>query len=173
MTPSSAPAHISGLFASGGGVPKLPLDRALIDAAGIVGDDQADLENHGGPERALCLYSLERLLALRGEGHPVEPGAMGENILIAGLDWDLVTPATCLRLGNDVLIEVTRYTTPCAKIRGCFRDGKIRRVLQDAHPGWSRVYARVLEGGALSLDAPVSIIGKSSVITVRKPSSPP
>lgn len=157
---SGTPVHsrIAGIFASTGGVPKLPVDRALVDAGGIVGDAQADLKHHGGPERALCLYSLERLLALRDEGHPVEPGCMGENILVAGLDWNLVIPDVRLRLGPDVLIEVTRYTTPCAAIAHCFTGRQIARVLQDKNPGWSRVYARVLEGGALFLDAPVVIV---------------
>ena len=37
---------------------------------------------HGGPERALCLFSLERILELQAEGHPIFPGAAGENITI-------------------------------------------------------------------------------------------
>ena len=158
MSGPTGSGRIHGLFSSGGGVPKLPLDHPLVDTGGIVGDAQTDLKHHGGPDRALCLYALERLLALREEGHPLDPGGMGENVLVTGLDWDLVVPQTRLRLGPDVLIEVTRYTPPCATIAHCFTGKQIARVLQDANPGWSRVYARVLEGGELKTGDGVDLL---------------
>jgi MOSC domain-containing protein YiiM len=142
-------AHIFQINASPGGVPKLPLARGEVTQIGLVGDKQRTTQVHGGPEAALCLYSLERILALQAEGHPIYPGAVGENLTIAGLDWDKVTPGTRLKLGEDVLIEVTRYTTPCSAIVDVFVDQKINRILQDKHPGWSRVYARVLRPGVI------------------------
>lgn len=142
-------AHIFQINASQGGVPKLPVDWGEVTSNGLVGDKQRHTQVHGGPQAALCLYSLERIQALQAEGHPIYPGAVGENLTIAGLDWEKVVPGARLRLGNEVLIEVTRYTTPCNEIAGAFLNQQINRILQDKHPGWSRVYARVLQGGTI------------------------
>lgn len=142
-------AHITHISTSDGGVPKLPIERAVISTLGVEGDRQESTEFHGGPERALCLFSLERIEALQAEGHPIEPGGAGENITIAGLDWDAVGPGARLRLGEAVLIEITRYTAPCTKISANFSDGDFNRINSKTNPGWSRAYARVLEGGPL------------------------
>jgi MOSC domain-containing protein YiiM len=131
---------------SGGGVPKTPIEEALLGVLGIAGDAHDDKETHGGPERALCLYSIERIRVLRAEGHPVEPGTMGENITLEGLDTAGLKPGDRLAIG-ETEIEVTAYTTPCKTIRAAFIDGGFSRVLQDRHPGDSRLYARVLRGG--------------------------
>ena len=127
-------AHIYQINASQGGVPKLPVERGEVTSNGLVGDRQRHTQVHGG---------------LQAEGHPIYPGAVGENLTIVGLDWEKVVPGARLRLGNQVLIEVTRYTTPCSEIAGAFLNQQIKRILQDKHPGWSRVYARVLQGGTI------------------------
>jgi MOSC domain-containing protein YiiM len=134
---------------SPGGVPKRPVPRARVTRLGVEGDAHRDAEHHGGPERALCLFALERIEALQAEGHPVEPGALGENLTVAGLDWAAVRPGDCFRLGADVVIQVTRFTSPCATIRAAFLDGGYARVSAQRHPGWSRVYARVLAPGEI------------------------
>ena len=149
---------ITHINVSNGGVPKLPIERAVIGTLGVESDRQANTEHHGGPERALCLFSLERIEALQAEGHPITPGGAGENITITGLDWDAVAPGTQLRLGDSVLIEITGYTAPCYKIEANFSDGDFNRINQKTHPGWSRAYARVLEGGPLLPGDPVELL---------------
>ena len=152
--PTDTPARVAALHRSDGGVPKLPVPRARVTAAGLEGDRQRNLKYHGGPDRALCLYSLELIEALRAEGQPVQPGSMGENVLIAGIDWRLMIPGARLRLG-DVEIELTSYAWPCRNIRGSFVRGRIGRVSPEANPGWSRVYARVVVEGELAPGVPV------------------
>ncbi len=73
-----------------GGVPKFPVSNAYLGKNNVEGDKQNDLEYHGGPTRAVCLFSLERILALQKEGHPIQPGTTGENLTIEGLDWRLM-----------------------------------------------------------------------------------
>lgn len=143
--------HIFQINLSAGGVPKLGQPQAEVSYLGLVGDGHRDMESHGGPERALCLYSLERILALQREGHPIFPGAIGENLTIAGLDWSLLLPGTRLRLGDQVMAELTRYTTPCSNIAPFFVKEDISRVSQKAYPTWSRLYARVLQPGVISV----------------------
>jgi MOSC domain-containing protein YiiM/8-oxo-dGTP pyrophosphatase MutT (NUDIX family) len=134
------------LNTSPGGVPKRPVPEAQVGPEGLEGDLHHDTRHHGGPERAVCLFSLEVLAKLRAEGHPVRPGSLGENLTVAGLEWGRVRPGLRVRAGTAEL-EVTRYTTPCATIRGSFLRGDILRVHPDHFPGEARVYARVLRPG--------------------------
>jgi MOSC domain-containing protein YiiM len=155
---SGRSGHIFQISLSDGGVPKLGQPQAEVSYAGLVGDRHRDLKAHGGPEQALCLYSLERILALQVERHPLFPGAIGENLTIAGLDWSLVVPGARLRLGEHVLAEITRYTTPCSNIAPFFAKDDISRVSQKVHPSWSRLYARVLQPGMITVGDWVEII---------------
>ena len=141
---------------SAGGVPKLAVPEARITRSGLVGDSQRNRRFHGGPQRAVCLYSLERIRALNEEGHPIAPGTTGENITIAELDWDLVVPGVILRLGA-AEVEITSYVVPCKTIRKSFVANNINRISQDIWPGWSRLYARVLREGTVRPGDPVLI----------------
>jgi MOSC domain-containing protein YiiM len=141
--------RIVQISVSPGGVPKTPVPDAEVTSAGVEGDAHRDLEHHGGPDRAVCLFSFEQIQALQAEGHPVVPGALGENVTIEGVDWARVVPGSRLELGGRVLLEVTRYTSPCLNIRAAFSDGEYSRVSEKRHPGWSRVYARVLIPGRI------------------------
>jgi MOSC domain-containing protein YiiM len=114
----------------------------------------------------VCLFSLEAIDALAAEGHAIEPGTIGENVTVAGLDWNLVTPGTRLRLGERVVLEVTRYTTPCFKIAPVFVGRDSGRVSQKSHPGWSRVYTRVLVEGALCAGDPIRLLGEREAAEV-------
>jgi MOSC domain-containing protein YiiM len=135
---------------SPGGVPKRPVPRARVTRSGLEGDGHRNRELHGGPDRALCLFAVEQIEALQAEGHPVEPGVLGENLTVAGIDWARVQPDELFRLGQEVLVQITRFTSPCLNIRGAFLDGRYSRVSQQRHPGWSRVYARVLVPGEIA-----------------------
>jgi len=55
-------ARIFQINSSPGGVPKLAVREATLTELGLVGDDHNFPDIHGGPERALCLFSLERIL---------------------------------------------------------------------------------------------------------------
>ena len=149
--------HVFQLNVSRGGVPKLPVPCATVTTDGLIGDEHNDKKNHGGPERALCLYSLENFLRLQAEGHPAYPGSIGENVTTAGIDFAALRPGDRLRLGDEVLIEITKYTTPCFKIKAAFQGGEFTRISHKTHPGESRVYARVLQGGELRPGAPIVV----------------
>ena len=148
---------------SAGGVPKHSVPRARVLRSGIEGDAHRNAEHHGGPDRALCLFALERIAALQAEGHPVEPGALGENLTVAGLDWPAVQPEDFFRLGEDVLVQITRFTSPCLMVRGAFLDGAYSRVSETRHPGWSRVYARVLVPGEIAPGDPIERLTPAEV----------
>lgn len=150
--------HLHSINTSRGGVPKLPRPEAEVTVDGLSGDRQRNLRYHGGPKRAVSLYSLERIRALQAEGHPVDVGSMGENLTIAGLDWDRVGPGVRLAVG-EVLLEVTEDAPPCKTIAASFRDGLFGRAGQKKHPGWSRFYARVLREGVVRAGDAVELLG--------------
>jgi MOSC domain-containing protein YiiM len=151
--------HIVSLNVSNGGVPKLPVGEVRVTVAGLHGDWQRNRKYHGGPDRAVCLFAAERIEALAAEGHPIGPGTTGENVTVAGLDWERVVPGARLRLGAEVVLEVTGYAAPCRTIRGSFADRRSGRISEKAHPGWSRVYARVESEGVVCPGDPVEMIG--------------
>jgi MOSC domain-containing protein YiiM len=62
-------------------------------------------------------------------------------------------------LGERVLLQVTRYTSPCVNIAPVFVGRDYSRVSQKRHPGWSRVYARVLVEGAVAAGDAVQLLG--------------
>lgn len=163
----SGRARIAQISVSAGGVPKRAVPAGRVTTLGLRGDAQRDREHHGGPERALCLFSLERIRALQAEGHPIAPGSIGENLTLEGIEWSEVVPGTYLQLGSEVVIQVTRYTAPCANITGSFRTHDYARVSQKRHPGDSRVYARVLREGDLASGDPARILsdGEAAALT--------
>ena len=108
-------------------------------------------------DRAVCLYSLEVIETLRAEGHAVAPGSCGENLTLAGLDWARLKPGDRLRIGTDVRLEVMSYTTPCKHNARWFVDGNFMRISQKKHPGWSRLYARVLAEGVVRPEDVVTV----------------
>jgi MOSC domain-containing protein YiiM len=148
-TVSGIEGRIYQINISRGGVPKLPVAEARITSEGIVGDFHDDMQSHGGPMRAVSLFTLEEIERLAGEGHPIYPGAVGENVTVSGLPLEALTPGTRLALGNETLIEITLYATPCKTIRDAFNDGDFTRISHKTHPGEGRVYARVLREGAI------------------------
>lgn len=150
--------YIYQLNCSNGGVPKLPVREAQLTPNGLVGDRQAHRRFHGGPERALCLYALEHIQALQAEGHPIFPGSVGENVTVAGLVWASLVPGVRLALGDEVIVELSSYAMPCKSIRKSFGDGRFERISQKKHPGASRLYARVIRTGTLSVGQTVRVV---------------
>jgi len=138
-------------------VPKCPVVEAAITTEGVEGDRQRDRRFHGGPDRAVTLFSSERIAALRAEGHSIVAGSTGENLTLSGIDWSRATPGARIEIG-DVRLEITRYATPCANIAGSLKDGEIARVAQKVNPGWSRVCARVVVPGRVRVGDSVKLL---------------
>jgi MOSC domain-containing protein YiiM len=161
MTKTGRPPypHVHQINLSDGGVPKKPVLEARITKAGLEGDRQRNRKVHGGPDRAVCVFSLEVIERLQDEGHSIEPGSAGENLTLAGLDWAHIEPGVVLTIGPHVELEIKSYTAPCDLNARWFREGDFSRISHKKHPGWSRVYAKVLDGG---------IVRPGDVVSVEK-----
>lgn len=134
---------------SSGGVPKTAVPTAEIGRRGLVGDVQAARAHHGRPWQAVSLWSSDVIEALVAEGHPIVPGAAGENLTLAGLDWSTLQAGAILEIGP-VRLQLSAPAVPCAKNNQWFADGDSRRMDHDLHPGWSRWYATVLTPGPIN-----------------------
>lgn len=154
----SGTGWIAAIHVSDGGVPKRPVPHAEVRAAGLDGDRQSDTKVHGGPERAVLLWSAEVIATLRAEGHPIAPGLAGENLTLAGLDWTKVVPGARLEFDGGVILEAASWCAPCWKIAGSFTGGEFNRIHHDRHPGDSRVCARVIREGRIASGGSVRLV---------------
>ena len=103
---------------SNGGMPKLPLQRALVTRSGVAGDWQRVRKYHGGPDRAVCLFSEELYAWLRGQGvQNVVNGSIGENFTTRGIQLMKLNAGDRLRVGDQCVIELTDVRAPCRQLK--------------------------------------------------------
>ena len=91
--------------------------RFMLRTSNLDGDGQADLENHGGIDRAAYAYSIEHYDYWRCElgWEEFAFGQFGENFTVEGMLEDDVHIGDVFRVG-DALVEVTQPRTPCYKL---------------------------------------------------------
>jgi MOSC domain-containing protein YiiM len=132
---------------SPGGVPKLPVERAWVGPLGLDGDAHRHATVHGGPHRAVALMAIEAIERVQADGHPIEPGSVGENLTTSGLEVARLPIGTRLAIGDELVLELAAPANPCDVIEGSFRQGKSGRISILTHPDDSRMYARVVAEG--------------------------
>ncbi|MEM8924804.1 MAG: MOSC domain-containing protein [Actinomycetota bacterium] len=147
---------VIGLYRSDGGVPKQPVERVAISGRGLDGDAQADRRHHGRPLQAVCLWGGDVIDRLRADGHPIHPGAAGENITIGGIDWSALRPGARVDVGHVPLL-ISAYAIPCAKNARWFADGDVARIRHERNPGMSRLYAIPLAPGRVEVGDRVTV----------------
>lgn len=126
-----------------GGIPKQAVPEARATESGLVGDKQR-YRMHGGPNRALCLFSSADYASLRRDGVPCEnPGTFGENVLVEGLDFAQLSPGELLALGDEVRIELFDVREPCGTLKSV--DARFPNLML----GRSGFVCRVLREGLL------------------------
>ena len=135
-----------------GGVPKLPIKEVFVRFEGVEGDfNRFRMEKKGGDiRRAISIFSLERIVQLQEEGHPIDIGTAGENFTIEGIDWTRLGVGMTIKLGS-ALIRLSEPCAPCSKIGGSFMENEFSRIDQNKRGGWSRWSASVIEEGAVSV----------------------
>jgi MOSC domain-containing protein YiiM len=112
------PAQLVSLNVSNGGMPKRAVPEAAVTASGVAGDRQRNLKYHGGPDRAVCVYSEELYAWLAEQGVPTTaPGTVGENFTTRGLDLLKLGKGDRLRVGSDCVIEITNVRVPCSQLK--------------------------------------------------------
>lgn len=131
-------------------------DRVKVCALGLDGDEQADLENHGGPDKAVYAYAREELDRWAGLlDRELRDGVFGENLTTSGLDVTEARLGERWRIGG-LLAEVTGPRIPCGVFRAWLAEPSwVKRFAQEGRPG---AYLRVLEEGDVGAGDPIEIV---------------
>jgi MOSC domain-containing protein YiiM len=122
-------------------MPKLAVLRARVTAEGVEGDWQKNRKYHGGPNRAVCLFSTELYDRLRGYGIDLGPGAVGENFTITGMDLQRLAKGDRLKVGASCVVEITDVRVPCRSLKKWDED------LPELIVGYSGWVAKVIVDG--------------------------
>ena len=127
------PPTLVQINVSNGGMPKISVAEAKMSRDGVAGDWQNNRKYHGGPDRAVCLFSQE-LYAWLAEQHGINlpPGSVGENFTTIGVDLQALNKGDRLRVGQCV-IEITEVRVPCKSLLQW--NSKLPHVIK-GHSGW-------------------------------------
>lgn len=122
-----------------------------LGSEGFAGDAQADRRVHGGPEKAVHLYPADHYPRLAAAFPAIadllQPGALGENLSVAGLAEGDVCLDDVFALG-EARLQVSRPRSPCWKIdRRLGSDGVMAHMAAMGLIGW---YFRVLAPGRVA-----------------------
>ena len=134
-------ARVVAVCLGEGGIPKGEVPRARVGPLGLEGDRHR-FRLHGGPDRAVCVLSEAETLSLARDGVEVDgPGAYGENLLLAGVDFSELRPGDRLRVGEEVVLELFDVRAPCRTLKPL--DARFPELML-GRSGW---LCRVVEGG--------------------------
>ena len=126
---------------------RVPVSMAeLVAGHGISGDRKGSQ-----PDRGLNVMSAELMAGLAQEGFKAEPGELGEQIVLGGLDFATLAPGTRLQLGP-ATIEFLQNRT------GCERFEHIQGRPREAAAGRLGFMARVLTSGRIRVGDAVSVL---------------
>ena len=132
-----------------------------VTRLGLVGDEQADLSVHGGPEKAVYGYAAANYPAWVAD-HPQHAalfvaGGVGENLTIDGwVERDLCV-GDVHRIGT-ARLQVCQPRQPCSKFVLRFADSQLAKAMvRNGRAGW---YYRVIEEGVLSAGDVVELVDR-------------
>ena len=125
--------------------------RVAVRGVNLAGDDQADRQAHGGPDKAVYVYPSEHYAFWRAQlpDADLPRGAFGENLTTEGLFEDRVSSGDVIRCG-DAEFVVTQPRLPCYKLGLRFqRLDMVKRFQRSGRPGF---YLRVRREGHVAAD---------------------
>jgi MOSC domain-containing protein YiiM len=171
---------VSGIAKSPLSLPDAPAP-VRVRSLGVEGDEQADLTVHGGLDKALYLYPVqhypfwETLRTQAGvpagaglspvTGTSLAPGALGENLLLEGLQEDAVWIGDRLRIG-EVELRVESPRQPCYKLNARMGFKWASKMMVDS--GFTGFYCSVLRDGRLAAGDEIAVIPGERVLSVRE-----
>jgi len=124
----------------------------LLKKLGFEGDGVGDLRYHGGPDKAVCVYSKEhypyweKIL-----GITLPPAAFGENLTVSHLHEEDVCIGDIFQLGTAV-VQLSQPRQPCKTLAARYdRSDMVKLVRNSGRTGF---YCRVLEEGMVEKGSP-------------------
>jgi MOSC domain-containing protein YiiM len=128
----------------------VPQAKLLVEH-GLEGDAHAE-----GGIRQVSLLSLQSIDKMVAMGAAVKPGDFAENLTVDGLEVMTLPVGTRLKVGRDVLLEITQIGKACHK--GC----AIRELVGDCVMPREGVFARVLQEGVVKVGDTVEVLEANS-----------
>lgn len=139
---------------------KRPVSHPVwLGRTNLAGDGQADLDNHGGPDKAVNVYPSEHYPFWRDRLRLPElsHGAFGENFTLLGLVEGDVCIGDVYRLG-EALMQVSQPRQPCWKLARRWRIKDLAsQVQQLGYTGW---YFRVITEGEVAAGMSLSLVDR-------------
>lgn len=137
-------------------------ERAELGDDRVAGDDQADNESHGGPDRAVYAYACEDYAWWEAQlGRPLPPGLFGENLTLRGIDVNGAAIGERWRVG-DAILRVTSPRIPCYKLAHVVGEPDfVKRFAQAHRPG---AYLAIERAATIGRGDAVEVISRPDAI---------
>ncbi len=129
---------------------KAVFDSVSVTEQGLAGDQQVDLENHGGGHKAVYAFSVKHYdyWMERLELDDLMLGHFGENLTLTDLDESQLCIGDQLKI-NDCILEITQPRVPCFKLGMVFNDNSFpKRFIEHGATG---IYFKVLQTGKIQV----------------------
>ncbi|WP_235427195.1 MOSC domain-containing protein [Cohnella kolymensis] len=121
------------------------LGKVTLSELGFAGDAQADLVHHGGPDKAVCLYSHNHYPHWEHVLNRQLPfGSFGENFTLRGVSEAEVYIGDEFQAGTSV-VQISQPRQPCWKL--AMRWGLEQLPLLITESGATGFYFRVIQPG--------------------------
>lgn len=162
------PASYNGKEIKTGIFKQATTDEVTIETMNIIGDEQADLINHGGEHKAVYAFSSNHYGYWKEalQNQTLSSGAFGENFTVSDLSEESINIGDHFRIGT-ALLEVSQPRIPCFKLGIALGNNKAPRLFTDHY--CTGVYFRVITPGKAKTGDGVLIEKKASHdVTVKK-----
>jgi MOSC domain-containing protein YiiM len=127
---------------------KKPVPRAVLRFENFDGDRQADRVNHGGFEKAVCVYPFDHYpYWSRQLGRDLKPGAFSENLTVLGAMETEVCVGDVFQIG-EATVQISQPRMPCNKLAGKNGSKMLPKLI--ANVGYTGFYMRVLSEGLVT-----------------------
>jgi MOSC domain-containing protein YiiM len=140
------------------GIFKSPVTGAVyLGKENFVGDAQADLKNHGGPDKAVLMYAISHYDYWKRVLPQLEwvNGGFGENLTVTDMTEDNVALGDVYAIGG-ARVEVSQPRHPCWKLaRRWGQKDLAARVERNGFAGW---YVRVLQEGTVEAGQKIELL---------------
>ncbi len=136
---------------------KSPVEgRVAVRGVNLDGDDQADRQAHGGPDKAVYAYAIEDTRWWEGElGRALQYGEFGENLTTEGIEVTNALVGERWEIGGAVF-EVSEPRVPCWRLGVRMQDTFFpRRFTQVGRPG---SYLRIIREGDVGVGDEVRLV---------------